>query len=355
MTATKKVFFLLVVMLMASGCTIQLGGSSQGAANDGGVWKSLDGGKTWSQVVEVAATGGKKSSIANINVTRMIFDPQDNQTLYLSTEKNGIVYTYDGGAVWRQFKELNSGAVAAVAVDAQNKCLLYAITGNKLYKSVDCGRFWDNIYFHPKSTVVLTDVVVDYKQSGNVYLTTNAGEILKSVNGGQSWTVVYNLKSGVFSDILMDDDNPAVLYAVTDKKGLYKTVDGGGVWSSLGEGLKSYTSSHEFKSLIVDQATADSLLLISKYGALRSANGGQDWTVLNLLPEKKSAVVYTAAIDPKDSKKIYYATDNSLVSTTDGGATWTSKKLPFSRTPTQILVDPKNTDVIYLSTLKTNK
>ncbi|MEK7167423.1 MAG: lipoprotein [Patescibacteria group bacterium] len=179
----KKIFLLATAAFILAGCSLTAGPK----AADGGIWKSTDTGKTWTHSVAVPVIGGKTASIANTDVRRITFDPQDHNTIYLSTEKNGIVYSYDGGNTWRSFKELNTGKVRAVAVDTKNKCTLYALMDNKLFKSMDCGRFWKNAYYHQNTETVLTDIKVDWYNNSILYLVTSAGEILKSASAGETW------------------------------------------------------------------------------------------------------------------------------------------------------------------------
>lgn len=337
----------LFLILALTGCTINLGASSQTKV-DGGVFKSVDGGQVWEQKKDMPTVSGKPASIAGVDVRKIVTDPQDHNTIYLATEKNGIIYTYDGGENWRQFKDLRQGQILALAVDPKNKCILYANGGNKLFRSDDCGRFWKNPYFHQNAGVSLTDIVIDTANSAVVYLATTEGEILKSLNSGQSWKTVYRLKGASFVDLLIDPFDSRIIYAASAKKGIHKTIDGGQNWQSLGEGLKVYSSSQEFIGLAADQTGKNTLLLISKYGMLKTVDGGQTWTTVDILPGPKNTIIYSLAINPKNGKEIYYTTRTSLVKSSDGGASWSSIKLPTSRAVKDILIDPQDPEVIYL-------
>ena len=343
--------FLLLVAVIVSGCTIKIGGGKAKLA-EGGVFKSTDSGTTWQQVVNVPASGGKVANIAKVDIRRMIFDPSDYETIYLSTEKDGVVYTNDGGNNWRQFKQFVGAKIRDVAIDPKDKCNLYALNGNKLYKSTDCGRFWNDVYFHQNPEVSLTDILVDYNNSSIIYMTTSAGEVLKSVDGGQAWTTVYRLKNGIFLDLVMDNRDSKIVYAASQKNGIFKTVDSGTTWVSLSEGLKGYSGSQEYKKLVIDGATANSLILISKFGLLRTRSGGTSWEVVELLPAAKKTTIYSLAVNPKNSQEIYYATRTTLVKSLDGGKTWSSQELPFTRVANDIIINSKTPATIYLGTFQ---
>lgn len=354
---TKKIILfssLIVMVLVLSGCTISIGGSKKTVV-DGGVWKSLDSSKTWTQVVAVPSAGGKIASISNVDVREMTFDPSDYNTIYLSTEKDGVVYTHDGGTSWNQFKQFVGKKIRAVAVDSKDKCNLYALDANKMYKSTDCGRFWEDVYVHQNAEVFLTDILVDYFNSSIVYITTSAGEILKSSDYGVSWATVHRVNNGVFLDLAMDYKDSRIVYAATQKSGVYKTVDGGATWTSLGTGLKTYSGSQEYRSFATDPSNANGLILISKFGMLRTKDAGATWEVVELLPASKKTTIYSLAINPKDSNEIYYTTRTTLVKSTDGGKTWSSQDLPTSRSANKIIIDPTNPLVMYLGAFKVSE
>jgi len=354
---TNKLFiftFLIATTLLVSGCTIKLGGDKK-TTIDGGVWKSTDQGQVWTQVALVPTTGGKIASIANIDIRRMIFDPADYETIYLSTEKDGVVYTNNGGTTWNQFKHFSGVKIRAVAVDPKDKCNLYVLAAQKMFKSTDCGRFWDDIYVHQNAEVVLTDVVVDYINSSIIYMTTSAGEVLKSADGGRSWAAVHRINRGVFLDLVMDASDSRIVYVASQKNGVYKTTDAGATWVGLGDGLKAYAGSQEYQSLIMDPATKNSLILISKFGMLRTRDGGASWEIVNLLPASKKTTIYSVAVNPLDSKEIYYATRTTLVKSGDGGQTWSSQDLPTSRSASQIIINKTNPEILYLGTAKVSE
>jgi photosystem II stability/assembly factor-like uncharacterized protein len=350
----KKISFLItfvVVAVFASGCTINLGGGGATGA-DGGVWKSIDSGLTWEQIIDVPAVDGKVASIAGVNIRRMTFDPQDYQTIYLSTEKSGVVYTNDGGIAWNQIEDFSGKKVRSVAVDPNNKCSLYVLSTNKMYKSTDCGRFWNNVYFHQNAEVVLTDIVVDSYNSSIMYISTSAGEILKSTNSGISWATVYRATSGMFVDLEISSSDSRVIYAATQKKGIFKTTNSGADWAGLGDGLKSYSGSHEYQGMVIDSDSSDSLILASKFGMLRTQDGGSTWEIVDLLPGEKKTSIYSLAVNPKDGDDIYYATRTTLVKTTDGGETWSSQQLPSSKVANRMIISPEDPRVIYMGIFK---
>lgn len=171
----KKIYLIIFILsgliLTGAGC-IQFGGGGGGAA-DGGVFKSADKAETWQQKVALAAV--KPGSIANVNVVTMVFDPQDPRTIYLGTAENGLFYTTDGTDSWLQVGAFQSGRINAVAVDAKDKCNVYVAIGNKIFKTTDCTRSWQNIYVDPRPDQIVTSVIVDFYNSSIIYAGLGGG------------------------------------------------------------------------------------------------------------------------------------------------------------------------------------
>ena len=83
---------------------------------------------------------------------------------------------------------------------------------------------------------------------------------------------------------------------------------------------------------------------------LRSKDNGFTWDNVNLIQPEKDAVINALAVDPQNSNNIYYITNTTFFRSSDGGATWTTKKLPTKRSGRELLIDFKNPNMIYLGT-----
>lgn len=351
---TKKIYYIFLLLagttLMGQGC-ISFGGGGTKAGIDGGVFKSTDKGENWVQKVAVAAT--KPASINNVNVVTMIFDPQDSRTIYLGTE-NGLFYTLDGAESWFQAGALSSGKVSAVAIDAKDKCNLYAAIGNKVFKTTDCTRTWQNIYVDTRADQVVTALASDSYNPNIIYAGLSGGDLIKSVDGGISWTVIRRFENQV-AKILINFYDTRIIYVATLGAGIWKSTDGGTNWVDLNEKLREYDGSMEFKNLVLDFSKKDSLVLASKYGLLRTLDGGLTWESIQLLTPPGSVDIYSLALNPQNGNEIYYGTSSTLYKSNDGGAKWVTRKLPTTRAATYLLVDPNNGNIVYLGTTKFKK
>lgn len=353
MTTTKKQIFvkifLLSLVILLSGCNL----NTNNKIPDGGIWKSTDGGRSWQQASDILATKGKILGLNSVSINKIIFDPQDNKTLYLATEGNGVFYSLDGANSWQSFSQLPKTTFNDIAVDPKNKCVIYVVSGNKLFKTDNCGRDFFNIYYHQKDQILLTAIAVDFYNSQIVYLGTSEGEILKSTNGGRSWQTSYRVGSTIL-DILFDPSDSRIVYVGTQRNGLFKTVNAGGNWSELNTGINSYSGGNEYRRLLIDPASPEGLIFVSKSAIIRSTDRGVSWKSIELLPSKKVLVITAAGVNPQNSQELYYTTESTLVKTLDGGNTWSSVKLPYNNYITSFFAISRD-GLIYLATKKVKK
>ncbi len=346
MTLAKFSFILFSLPLFGVGCVQVAGSGSASGAGDGGVWKSADKGATWAQKVLIPGTAPQKRSIGAVNSIVFALDPQDHNAVYLGTAENGMFYTLDGGESWLQVGALK-GKVPSIAVDPKDKCTIYAAYENKVQRSVDCTRTWQTIFFETRTEKAITAVAVDPGDGRVVFAGNSAGDLNVSKDSGGSWSVANRFKSEV-KKILIAPYDTKIIYVGTKTSGIWKSKDGGETWAEASEGFKQYSGSSEYRDLIFDVSTPETLLYASQFGILRTNDGGASWSKVELLTPPGAATIYSVAVNPQDGKEIYYGTASTFYRTTDGGANWKTRKLPTSRAATVMMVDPAAPNVLYL-------
>lgn len=334
------------LLLIGQGC-IQITGTGNKGGLDGGVFRSNDRGTTWQQKSSVASVGQARS-FAGTNVTTMAFDPSDKKAVYAGTEE-GLFFSYDGGESWHGAAALGRVRVTSVAVSPADKCTVYAGTGNRVMRTTDCSRTWDNVYFDPRPDTRVTSVRVDHFNAANVFASTNQGDVLKSADGGASWSPIHRFDDEV-RQLLMTAADSRVIYVATDGDGLWKTADGGATWTDLSPAMGEFAGALDNLILAEDAARGNSLIVASNYGLLRTIDGGSTWQPLTLLTPPGSTVIYSLAVSPKDSSFIAYGTINTLYRSVDAGAKWTTSKVPTTRAATTLLIDPANDSTIFMGT-----
>ena len=118
-------------------------------------------------------------------------------------------------------------------------------------------------------------------------------------------------------------------------------------WTDLNIVLKDLQIGDNYRGFVIIPSDG-SMFLTTDHVIARSPDHGITWEKLNLLPSEKDSIIRTMAVNPLDSKQIYYATNLTFFRSIDGGATWSNKKLPTSRGALFITIDYKNPSNIYL-------
>lgn len=362
----KLILALAVVVIATSACSFSTTSSSTAQIVDSSVFASGDRGNTWKSLAAVPSTTGRAGSIADINVNLMTMDPSDNKTVYLASYNNGLYYTYNITEGWNFVSSLPKATINDIKVDPKSKCILYAAVSNSLYRSSDCSRTWTQIYFDSNTGVIVNVVAVDQYNTNNIYIGTSRGEIIKSIDSGNSWRTIQRLDEGIARLIISPLDS-RLIFVATAKNKIYSfnsntdtnAADSANLdanfqvdnWTDINDVLKDYNLGLSFKDIVVNPKDGIIFLATEKV-ILRSVDNGITWENINLIQPEKDAVINAIAVNPTDSNEIYYVTNTAFLRSSDGGATWTTKNLPTKRSGRELLIDFKNPDVIYLGTKK---
>ncbi len=343
------VVLISTLVLITSGCSIKVGGGQQAAnLNDGGIWKSVNKGDVWAQKTLIANASGRALSFGGFDLYTIARDPADRNAMYISAINEGMLFTYDGGESWQRVGVLGRVIPRAITVDPVDHCTIYTAIDNKLYKSLDCARSWNIMYTDNDLNAKVNGLALDQKNTKVVYLATSRGDILKSLDGGASWTAIYRLKNGKFLKIFVSPESSRLLLAASDGRGLYRSKDEGATWESLEKNLKDFKDSNGFQALVFSHSSSSTVFLATKYGLLKSHDSGDSWTKIELLTADDKATINALAVSPKNDQEIYYVTGTTFYKTADGGKSWTTKKLPSTRAGWFLDIDPADTNVIYM-------
>jgi photosystem II stability/assembly factor-like uncharacterized protein len=219
-------------------------------SDDRGVYKTSDGGKSWTKVL--------KGTNASTGCSMMSIDPQNPKTLFAgmwdfrrkgwtfrsggestsAPSGSGLFKSTDGGATWN---DLNGAGLpakpwgrVAVSVAPSRPNVVYAFVEaeppmNGLYRSDDSGRTWElrdrsqNMIWR---AFYFANLIVDPKDENKIY--KPGGGLIVSNDGGKSFSGITGGAHGDFHDVWVDPDNTDHLI----------TGDDGGVWYSYDSGNK---------------------------------------------------------------------------------------------------------------------
>jgi photosystem II stability/assembly factor-like uncharacterized protein len=183
-----------------------------------------------------------------------------------------------------------------------------------------------------------------------IYAGLSDGRLIKSENNGISWTNLYNFGREV-QQILINPYNVQIIYLLAKDKEAYRSEDQGITWVSLKENYQSGNP----EQIILNQNFSDALLMVKNNGLFHTENGGKNWREYKLISSNRGLKIYVVAINPHNPDIIYYATQKTIYKSVDGGENWTTKSLPSKRVPNKILIDPINTNILYLGLINISK
>jgi len=295
-----------------------------------GVWKSVDGGATWSIT---GLTDREQYSLA--------IDPVTPTTLYAG--RNGaIAKSTDGGVSWTSVAIV--GDVYGLLIDPTSPTTLYAtvsaIGGWTVLKSTDGGSSW--IETPPPVHLVVNGFAIDASRPTTLYAVASdprvAGAgcciVFKSTDGGASWTEQGNVLANSFL-LVTDPVTPGTLFAGGDL-GIFKSIDNGGNWAAAGPAVHALvidplnpTTLHAARTdYDCFEVWGDFQCLLT--GVIyKSTDGAASWTQVAAFPDLG---IYALTIDPLTPTTLY-AGGQGLVKSTDGGATWSAPQPPPSPPP----------------------
>ena len=350
----KKIFkiapIVLALFLFGQGCFIQFNGT--GAA-DGGIYKTPDGGVNWAQKGAILSVGTGRS-LAQADILALAADPEDPATLYVGTAANGLLYSTDSGESWFSPVPLASARINALAIHPKDKCVVYAVSGNVVVKTTDCGRTWTKVFEDSRSDVVFNTIGIDSFNPSIVYLGSSKGDVIKSTDDGMSWGTVKVFASAIAA-LPIDPFDSRIIYAATRSSGVWKTADAGANWTDVSNEMNNTDGAKDIFGLYADHSRNGSYVAVSTFGLMRTTDAGAHWDVIRLLTPSGQTRIYGFAMNPGNGLEMYYATATIFYKSSDGGAHWTTKRLPTTRAGSVLMVDAKSSNVIYLGTLKLKK
>ena len=318
-------------------------------------------------------------------------DPKNANTLYAGTgfytTGGGIYKTTDGGTTW---SAANSGFPAgsvmtlALAIDPENPNTLYSVMGVPLwsnyqlsmlqspalpgavFKSTDAGASWteissglDRLSFDTVNSdgdygPLPVGLAVDPANSGTVYLGTNGDGVFKSKDGGGTWNGANTGLAGVYiGRVVLDAQHPGTIYATSPSR-LFKSQDNGATWSAGRWGAAGLWD----VSLAVDPQNSNTIYAgapATEYragGLFLSGDGGMNWSVANVFSPAMRAEHSCGGADSlvlaQNPNALYVgSTWCGLYRSTDRGQTWTQLDALPDGMVEAIAIDPQNPDTIY--------
>lgn len=345
---------LALVLLVGVSCNQQ---------SDGGVYRSLDSGETWDQMVLVSSTEKRTQTISNVDVISMVFHPVDPNIIYLGTKNDGLYITLTGGERWIHSTDIDTGYIGAIAPDPVDPKNIYLGQNNTILKSTDEGLTWETIYSDVNGANIKA-LAVDSFEHSRVYAGTSAGAIYKSTDYGAHWDLRFEAGVDVKRLLVVEHDT-RIIYVLTSDGDLYRSVTAGEpvdtgdadtINSGWGDFLtddfkKQFDNASDVHDIALDPNDSSTIFLVTRRGIIKGINDGASWQdVLTLFgsDDKQNDNIRNVWTAPGKTNELYFTANNVLHKSVDGGDTWTAiKNFPSGRKIYRLLIDPQTPNVIY--------
>ena len=316
----------------------------------GGLFKTVDGGATWTPITDGKVPLGSTGSVAVAD--------SDPNVIYLGTGSDGVrsnvstgrgIYkSTDGGATWKFAGLYNAGQIGAVRIHPTNPDIVWVAANGDvfkpndergIFKTTDGGQTWRKILFvsdilgamdvelqpgHP-------DIVYAWlsrleRKPWTIISGSKEGGFYKSNDGGEHFTHIAN---GLPPDLIgkanlaVTAANANRIYALIEAKpgsGLYRSEDAGQSWALINSQGSLTQRPFYYTTLGADPTNAD-VVYAGAEGFFKSVDGGKTFATLRT-PHGDNHDIW---INPNDSQIMIQSNDGGANVSTDGGRTWSTQ------------------------------
>ena len=322
-------------------------------ASGGGVWKTIDYGTTWKNISDGFFD---TPSIGAIQVAQ-----NDPNIIYVGTGSDGLrsnvingkgMYkSIDGGKTWEHIGLKNVGQIGAVEIDPSNSNIVWvAAIGNAfksnpergIYKTVDGGKNWEKVLYISE-TVGFADLELLPGNPNVVFAaawkavrkpwpiisggTKKEGGIYKSVNGGKDWT---KLEEGLPKDTIGKIDlavssvDSSILYAIIEapegEQGLYKSINQGKSFEHISDDIRLVNRPFYYNNVEVDP-TNPNIVYSNANPIMKSVDSGKTWKELSV-PHGDNHDIW---LNPNNPDLLIQGNDGGANVSFNGGKTWSTQ------------------------------
>ena len=294
-----------------------------------GVYKSTDAGKTWKRI-------GLESSQ---HISRIVIDPKNPNivlvaaqgALYSRSKERGLFKSVDGGATWKNVLYVDDKTGAAeLSMDMNNPRILYAAMwehgrlpwkvisggpGSGLYKSTDGGDTWDKLKEGLPEEMGKMSIAVSRSNPEKVYALIEsdsdkeAGGLFVSTNAGKKWSRITNdhrlvQRAWYYIELFIDPKNENTIYVLSASA--LRSTDAGKTWETL-------SGTHgDYHDLWINPNDSSNFIISNDGGSAVTFNGGRSWSTQANMP---TAQFYRINVDNQFPYRIYGGQqDNTSVS-----------------------------------------
>ncbi|MCB0282053.1 MAG: glycosyl hydrolase [Calditrichaeota bacterium] len=317
------------------------------AVASGGVWRTLNAGTTFEPVFD---------NYGSYSIGCITIDPSNPLTVWVGSGENnsqrsvsygdGVYKSIDGGTSWTNVGLKESEHIGNIIVDPRNSDVVYVAAqgplwkggGDRgLYKTTDGGKSWkkiletdkytgcNEVHFDPRNPDIL--YATTYQRMRHTWTLINGGPgsaLYKSTDAGKSWRkITSGLPAVEMGRIGLDVSpaNPDVVYAIIEARsgsqGFYRSADAGENWVKMNNYVSG--SPQYYNEIVADPQDVDLVYSLDTW-TMVTHDGGKSWD--KLVSYYKHVDNHAWWIDPDDTNYMLTGCDGGLYETYDKGKTW---------------------------------
>ncbi len=300
----------------------------------------------WTMIGPQPTGGGTPNATAG-RINAIAIDPRDNNTVYIGAAEGGVWKTTDGGTTWTPLTDQQASlANGAIAIDPSNPDTIYVGTGEEnfagdnyygagILKSTDAGATWRQI-LGPFLRDTISSLAV-HPENGTILLCAAVSGIWRSADAGETWTLV--ISGGPGTSIAFDPADGSSVYAAIGnpsgnaRNGVYHSKDAGLTWTKITGGfpvanvgrISLAIAPSETSTIYAQVQDASSSGFGNLLGIWKTTNAGASWSALPIpLPSlwgNSQWYDIPIAVSPVDAN-VVYSGGLLIQRSLDGGQTW---------------------------------
>jgi photosystem II stability/assembly factor-like uncharacterized protein len=314
-------------------------------ATGGGVWKSTDGALTWTSIFDKEGT----SSIGSLAVA-----PSDPNVVYVGTGEacvrgnishgDGVYKSLDGGKTWKNIGLRDSRAIGRLIVHPRNPDIVFvAALGHPfgpnsergVFRTTDGGKNWEKVLYKDENTGAV-DITFDPRNPNILFASlwevrrtpwslTSGGPgsgLYRSNDGGTTWKRLekHGLPDGPYGRIgVAVAANSTRVYALMEahEGGIYRSDDDGETWQLVNNSRSFQQRAWYYMHIIADPQDENTVYVLN-VDFYRSTDAGRTFNRIKV-PHGDNHGLW---IDPTNPRRMIASNDGGATVTTDGGQTW---------------------------------
>lgn len=321
--------------------------------NNGGVWKSDDYGRTWNPIFDDQPTG----SVGDIAVS-----PTQPDIIYVGSGEglhrpdlsvgDGIFKSTDGGKSWTHVGLNDVQQIGRLIVHPTNPDIVFAAGmghpygANEMrgiFRTTNGGKSWEKVFyinhntgaiqieFDPTNPQILYADMWEHQEGpweNAAFSGPNSG-LYKSIDGGTTWRQLTNGLPGAAQGLGrigfgISKSNPKRLYATVDARqngGIYRSDDAGETWSLITTDRRIWGRGGDFAEIKVHPEN-DDIVFAGNVAAYKSIDGGKTWWSFKGAPGGDD--YHRLWINPEHPDIMFFAVDQGATISVNGGKTWST-------------------------------